>query len=219
MKELFPGVYTYENKLWTRNLVPGVSVYGEKLVKYGGTEYREWDPFRSKLAGAIKKQLKYFPFKKGSIVLYLGASTGTTISHLSDIITDGEIYGVELSKRMIMELAKLAEQRENIIPILADARVPEEYKDVGTVDILYQDVAQPDQIDIFLKNAKLFKPKWGMLALKTQSIDISKEPEEILESSLQPLREKFDILQTIKLDPYDKLHYFLVLKDKEGKTI
>jgi len=215
MEEIFPGVYEHEKRLYTKNLVPGKSVYGERLLNYKGVEYREWDPFRSKLAGAIKKSLNYFPFEKDSKVLYLGASTGTTISHLSDIVTDGEIYGVELSKRMIMELVKLAEDRENIIPILADARMPQEYEEVGKVDILYQDVAQPDQVDIFLKNTEVFKPEWGFLALKTQSMDISKTPEQLLDISQQQLSKKYDILQTIDLNPFDKMHYFLVLRRKD----
>src|SRR5919199_4845942 len=75
-----------QRQLATLNLVEGNSVYGEKLVRQKGIEYRVWDPYRSKLAGAIKKGLNNLPIKKSMRVLYLGASTGTTVSHVSDIV-------------------------------------------------------------------------------------------------------------------------------------
>lgn len=202
MNLLFRG-----KKIYTKNLTPGISVYGEKLILIEGVEYREWDPYRSKLAGALIKGLANFKFNNSSKVLYLGASTGTTISHISDICINGEIYGVEISKRMVLELVKLSKLRDNIIPILADANKPEEYKEIEKVDILYQDIAQPNQIEILLKNIKLFNPKYVYLCLKTQSIDISKDPSIILKNELSKLN--ITPLEIIELTPYDKHHYFL----------
>ena len=217
MKEKFPGVFEEKKELYTLNMVKGIKVYGEKLVKIGGQEYRRWDPFRSKLAGAIRKGLRNFPFLKNTKVLYLGASTGTTVSHLSDIIREGEIYAVEISPHSMNSLIDVAEKRENIIPILADARKPEEYAEIGKVDVIYQDVAQPDQDDILILNAKRFLKKGGyaLFCVKSQSIDVTKKPKDVFESVKNKIKQYFEIEEEIPLDPYDKDHLFLVLRFKE----
>ncbi|MFA5049493.1 MAG: fibrillarin-like rRNA/tRNA 2'-O-methyltransferase [Candidatus Paceibacterota bacterium] len=216
MEKIFFGVFKKNKFIYTNNLIPGKTVYGERIVKEEGIEYRSWDPFRSKLGGAIRKGLANWPFEKNSKILYLGASTGTTISHLSDICTNGEIYSVEISAHVLERLVMLSEKRENIIPIMADARQPQEYLEVGEVDILYEDVAQPDQSDILLKNAGLFLKKGGIafFAIKSQSIDVLKNPQEIYDKIIKELQDKFEILEKIKLEPYDKDHLFLVLKRK-----
>ena len=140
-----------ERKLATENLVPGNQVYKEKLIVKKGIEYRLWDPFRSKLAAAIMNELEYFPFENKTKVLYLGASTGTTISHISDIVgPSGIVFGVEHASRVARDfLDRVASHRSNIIPILQDARKPKEYFSVfGKVDVIYVDIAQPDQTKI-----------------------------------------------------------------------
>ena len=86
MKEISHGIFSDNGKIFTLNMRPGQKVYGEPLVKNGKKEYREWIPYRSKLAAAIKKGLKKIPIKKGMKILYLGSATGTTPSHLSDIV-------------------------------------------------------------------------------------------------------------------------------------
>ncbi|MBS3067148.1 fibrillarin-like rRNA/tRNA 2'-O-methyltransferase [Candidatus Micrarchaeota archaeon] len=214
MKSIFTGVYLLDNKLATLNAVPGKQVYNEHLIKREGKEFRLWDPFRSKLAAAVKKSLKTFPFVAGSKVLYLGASTGTTVSHLSDIIGNGEIFAIEISAHVMKSLLRLADQRNNIIPILADANKPREYRDVGQVDVLYQDVAQANQSEILIKNAQQFlKPEGiAMLAIKSQSIDVTKKPSEVFEQELRKLSEFFEVLETFELEPFDKDHLFVVLK-------
>ncbi|HUK84302.1 MAG TPA: fibrillarin-like rRNA/tRNA 2'-O-methyltransferase, partial [Candidatus Acidoferrum sp.] len=68
-------------RLATVNLTPGLNVYGERLVKVKGVEYRIWDAFRSKLAAAILKGVDNVPIEPGFKVLYLGAASGTTPSH------------------------------------------------------------------------------------------------------------------------------------------
>ncbi len=217
MQQLFPGAYTIDGRLATINMVPGLAVYNERLVKKEGTEYRMWDPFRSKLAGALKKGLKNFPFGSGTKILYLGASTGTTISHLSDIVEKkGEIYAVEIASQPIKSLLKLSEHRGNIIPILGDARQPHEYKEVGEVDVIYQDVAQPDQSDILIMNAKEFLKKDGvaLIAIKSQSIDVTKKPREVFEAELKKLSAYFEVLEKYELEPFDHDHLFVVLRKK-----
>ncbi|MGC8812667.1 MAG: fibrillarin-like rRNA/tRNA 2'-O-methyltransferase [Candidatus Aenigmatarchaeota archaeon] len=213
----FEGVYLVDNKICTVNLCPGKNVYGEQLFKIKETEYREWVPFRSKLCAAIKKGIKYFPFKKGSKVLYLGAGSGTTISHISDILgKDGIIYAVEISERPLRDLVKLAEIRQNITPILADARLTETYENLifEKVDTIYEDVADPDQIKILIKNSEKFLKQGGIaeIAIKSQSISSVKPPKEVYKECLQELGKKFEVLDKVELDPYEKFHLFVVLK-------
>ena len=86
-------------KLYTKNLIPSSNVYGEKFIIFRNMEYREWDPYRSKLAAILLKNPSINIFEKDLNCLYLGASSGTTISHLSDIIIEGVIYGVEFAPR------------------------------------------------------------------------------------------------------------------------
>ncbi|MUM63894.1 fibrillarin-like rRNA/tRNA 2'-O-methyltransferase [Acidianus infernus] len=206
-------------RLCTKNLAPGYSVYGERLIKYNGIEYREWNAFRSKLAGAILKGLKENPVKKGVKVLYLGAASGTTPSHVSDIVEkEGKVYGVEFSPRVVRELILVAQRRPNLFPILADARFPQSYMPlIENVDVLYVDIAQPDQTDIAIYNAKIFLKEGGslLLAIKARSIDVTKNPEEIFKEEASKLeRSNFDVKQVINLDPYDKDHAMVLARFK-----
>jgi len=213
----FEGVYLIGNKICTLNLTPGKNVYGEQLIKVKEKEYREWVPFRSKLCAAIKKGIKIFPFKKGSKILYLGAGSGTTISHISDIIgKEGIIYAVEISERPLRDLVELAEIRKNIVPILADARLPETYENLilEKVDVIYEDVADPDQIKILVKNSEKFLKQGGIaeIAIKSQSISSTKPPKEVYKECLEELGKHFEILDKVELNPYEKFHLFVVLK-------
>ena len=179
-----------------------------------------WEPFRSKLAAAIMNGLEIFPFKNKSKVLYLGVSTGTTISHISDIVgLNGIIFGVEHASRVAREfLDRVATHRKNIIPILQDARKPKEYFSVfGKVDVVYVDIAQPDQTEIAIANCKLYLQKKGFLFLviKTRSIDVTKPPKQIIEEEINKMKNYFDILQTIDLQPYDKDHAIVIAQSKE----
>lgn len=215
----FDGVYSIDGRLATLNLLPGVRVYGEDLVKVGRTEYRIWDNYRSKPAAALKKKLKVFPLKKGMTVLYLGAASGTTVSHFSDIVgKEGIIYGIDIAERVLRELIHHAELRGNIVPILADAKLPEKYAGqiFGQVDLVFEDVASKDQIEILIRNAGKFLAPGGyaMIAIKSQSIDVTKQPKEIYEESLKELEKHFEILDKVELDPYEKMHMFVVLRKK-----
>ncbi|MCD6557552.1 MAG: fibrillarin-like rRNA/tRNA 2'-O-methyltransferase [Candidatus Aenigmarchaeota archaeon] len=216
MKEIFNGIFRSEKKLYTKNLVPGARVYGEKLVNLAGTEYREWDPRRSKLAAAILNGLKNVPIKSGSLILYLGISAGTTASHISDIIgKDGLIYGIEISERMMRELMPVAEKRSNIVPILSDARKPEEYFWIEKVDLIYVDVADPQEMEIFIRNAEKFLKSggFGMIAIKSQSIDVTKSPEVVYKQETTKLkRAGFTILEQIELSPYQGGHAFVLVE-------
>lgn len=206
-----------EQKLATENLVPGNQVYKEKLVTKKGIEYRLWDPFRSKLAAAIMNGLEDFPFKENSSVLYLGVSTGTTVSHISDIIgPKGIVFGVEHSSRVARDfLDRVVSHRKNIIPIIQDARQPKDYFSVyNKVDVVYSDIAQPDQTEIAISNCKSYLKDRGFLFLviKTRSIDVTKSPKKIIENESKKLQNNFEIIQQINLLPYDKDHAMIVAR-------
>ena len=201
-----------EKHLATLNLVVGNNVYGEKVVKYKKDQYRIWDPFRSKLAGALKKGLRKLPITNGTKVLYLGASTGTTVSHISDIIGfSGIVFAVEPAVRVARELIEnVASKRRNVVPIVEDARKPQSYFSVfGKVDVVYCDIAQPDQTDIAIGNCRVYlKPRGAMLIIiKTRSIDVTMEPKAVIAQEAKRLEENgFQIDQIINLDPFDKDH-------------
>jgi len=204
-----------EKKLATQNLVPGNQVYNEKLVQHKGSEYRIWNPFRSKLAAAIMNDLKNFPFNQKSDVLYLGVSTGTTISHISDIVNQGgTIFGIEHASRVARDfLDRVASHRKNIVPIIQDARRPEEFFSVyKKVDIVYVDIAQPDQTNIAIENCRLYLKSGGhlFLVIKTRSIDVVKDPKMVIKDEIKKLETLFDIKQTIDLHPYDKDHAMVI---------
>ena len=215
----FEGIFVLDGKLATVNLTPGQKVYGEELVKEKNIEYRIWDFWRSKPAAAIKKGLKEFPLKEGMKILYLGIASGTTASHFSDIIgREGIIYGVDIAERVLRELIAHAEKRGNIIPFLGDSRKPEDYENVvmEKVDCVYEDVASPDQVQILIRNAQKFLKTKGfaMVAIKSQSIDVTKDPKKIYKESLEELEKYFEIIDKIELDPYEKAHLFVVMKMK-----
>lgn len=201
-----------EKQIATQNLVKGIDVYGEKLVKYEGEEYRVWDPFRSKLAAALQNGLTDLPIMNKSKVMYIGASTGTTVSHISDIIgINGLVFAIESSSRVARELLEnLASKRENIVPILEDARKPRSYFSVfGTVDVLYSDIAQPDQTEIAIANCFIYlKPRGTLLlVVKTRSINVLLNPKTVIAQEAKKLENsKFSIKQIIDLEPYDKDH-------------
>jgi len=216
LREIFQGVYVFGNSLLTRNLVPGRNVYGEKLFSIEGINYRRWDKFRSKLASAMVSGLKTWPFKLDSKVLYLGASTGTTVSHVSDIVRDGIIFAVEISPYVGKKLIDLSKLRDNIIPIIEDANKPEKYLDIESADVLYEDVATPFQSEILLKNARKFLVKGGivMFAVKSQSIDVVMDPKETFKKVESEISSDFEILERIDISKYHKDHIFLVLRKK-----
>ncbi len=212
MEELFPGVFTRKGNIFTKNLIPGEKVYGEKLVSEEGIEYRQWDLFRSKLSASLKNGLEVMPIKEGSTVLYLGAAEGTTISHVSDIVgPTGLIFGVDVSARVMRKFIGISEQRENVVPIIADANKPWTYKDYlegKTIDVLFQDVAQQNQAQIFLKNAEYFLKTGaaGMLVIKAKSISQDSNVANVFSKEIAKLSESFTPKQIVNLKPFEKDH-------------
>lgn len=218
----FAGIYqvTLEDgaqRLATQNLALGRSVYGERLIRFKGAEYRVWDAFRSKLAAAILKNLQTVPIKPGHSVLYLGAASGTTASHISDIVGEkGHVYCVEFASRSLRELVNnVCAYRLNMSPFLEDARFPEKYALFinGKVDCIYCDIAQPEQAKVLADNADVFLKLqgWAMLAVKSQSIDVTREPTEVYQQEAHILKKRsFDVKETVRLEPYDKAHAMII---------
>ena len=216
--EIFTIIRGDTKQLATKNLVPGISVYGEKLVEFEGDEYRLWDAHRSKLGAMVLKKFD-IPIAKDSRVLYLGAASGTTVSHVSDIVPEGIVYAVEFSTRTMRDLVQLCDKRPNIIPILADAGKPYLYAHiVETVDVIFQDIAQPNQAEIAALNAKQFLKKDGplMLAIKARSIDTVVSPKKIFKEEVRKLERDFsvgfEVLKMHELTPYHEDHLGLVAK-------
>lgn len=203
-------------KLATRNLVTGTSVYGERVVNFKGDEYRLWDPYRSKLGAAILKGLKSVPIHQNHKVLYLGAASGTTASHISDVVgEEGHVYCVEFASRSLRELVNnVCVFRYNMSPILADARLPESYRRmVEQVDTVYCDVAQPEQARILADNADMFlvDEGWVMLVIKAQSIDVTKEPSVVYQNEINILKSRgFRVNEVVGLEPFDKAHTIVI---------
>jgi len=209
-----------EDALCTRNMVEGESVYGEKRVSLeqpDGTkvEYRVWNPFRSKLAAAIIGGVENVWIKPESKVLYLGAASGTTVSHVSDMIgPKGTVYAVEFSHRSGRDLINVAKKRTNVIPIIEDARYPAKYRMlVGMVDVIFADVAQPDQARIVAINAHHFLKAGGhfVISIKANCIDSTAAPEAVFAREVNKLREeRFKPTEQITLEPYERDHAVVV---------
>lgn len=217
VRKTFDGVFSINGKIATANLVRGIKVYGEDLINDSGTEYRLWNPYRSKLAAAIINGLKELQIEKGSKVLYLGAATGTTSSHVSDIVGDaGVVYCIEISERNMRELFKACEKRPNMLPLLKDAREVDSYSgETGICDVVYQDIASPDQADILLRNSAILKEDgYAYVAIKSQSIDVTAKPEVVFKKFIDEISGKFEVLERIDIAPYSKMHLFVVLRKR-----
>ena len=207
-------VFTERRNLYTVSRNPGKRVYGERLLGIKGTEYREWVPTRSKLSAYIMCGGRSFPFRKDSTVLYLGAASGTTASHVSDIVSEGKVYCVEFSPRSFRDLVRTAEGRDNMMPILGDATRPEEYSfAMDKVDIVYEDVAQKRQADILVDNMERYCARYGMVSVKARSEDVTADPKEVFRMTESRLRERgCRVIESVPLDPYEKDHMMIVVE-------
>jgi fibrillarin-like pre-rRNA processing protein len=209
----WPEVWREGRELYTRNAEPGVKVYGESLRSADGVEYREWDPWRSKLAALLVQGAPAEVVARPRSVLYLGGAHGTTASHLSDLWPGSPIFVVEKSPASFAPLLALARRRKNLLPILADAQLPERYRaDVGEVDWLYQDVAQRDQVRIFRENAEacLSPHGRGVLMLKVRSVTQRRPAAAIVRESRGGLgRAGFTIDGEWSLSPFARDHVAL----------
>jgi len=211
-------VYQDKNNLYTVNLNPGKKVYDEQLIKQNNIEYREWDPYGSKLASAILNGSKNIFLRKDDVVLYLGSASGTTVSHVSDIIGKGGfVFAVDMSPRVMRDLIFNLESRKNVAPILENAnKIKSLLEKISTVDLIYQDIAQKNQVEILIKNINMFLKKDGyaIIAIKARSIDVTKNPKEIFKEVREKLEKELIIVDYRTLEPYQKDHVMFICKNK-----
>jgi fibrillarin-like pre-rRNA processing protein len=181
-------------------------VYNERML--GGE--RVWDPYRSKLA-ALYYTGTGIELTPRMRVLYLGAANGTTVSHVADYAE--VVYAVELAPRPMQDLLEVARRRKNVVPIMADAARPEQYAPlVEPVDLLYQDVAQPDQATIAIRNSVFLQSGGNLiLMLKTRSVDVRKDPGEVFRATVDALTAAGLLVQeSVWLVPYHRDHAAIV---------
>lgn len=210
------GFFKQKNKLFT-NTKFDEKYFDERIIKVDNKLYKEIDPKRSKLAAAIMKGLSQTGIKQDSTILYLGASHGYTVSFLSDVVFSGAVFALDFSPVVMRDMVLIAEKRENIIPLLEDAKKPEDYKQkIVPVDVVFQDVAQKDQVKIFLDNCNLHLKEggFGLLALKARSVDITKKPKEVFKNARIQIEKEYAIVDYRELDPFEKDHAFFVVKKK-----
>jgi rRNA 2'-O-methyltransferase fibrillarin len=218
--------------LVTKNLTPGESVYGEKRISVESnpnaeptsngeeaaalkTEYRVWNPFRSKLAAGILGGLDDIFIRPGAKVLYLGAASGTSVSHVADIVgPTGVVFAVEFSLRSGRDLINMATHRTNVIPIVEDARHPLRYRMlVSMVDVIFADVAQPDQARIVGLNAHNFLKVGGgvVVSIKANCIDSTAPAEQVFAREVQKLREeRIKPMEQLTLEPFERDHCIVI---------
>ena len=219
----FPGMFLARGQLdalVTKSMVPGEKVYQEKLISVQDSlgekiEYRVWNPYRSKIAAAILGGVDSLGVAPGAKVLYLGAASGTTVSHVSDVIgPEGTVYAVEFSQRSGRDLVNMAKKRTNVVPIVDDARRPLRYRMVvPMVDALFADVAQPDQARILGINAQYFLKNGGhfMISIKANCVDSTKEPKVVFKEQVEILKSMgFFPKEMITLEPYEIDHAVVV---------
>ena len=170
-----------------------------------GSKWISWNPYHSKLSAYVLGKGKNWPFTKESKILYLGSAEGNTVKFLSKLCVNGEIIAIDISAIAMAELIALAEKETNIIPFLGDAHFPNKYQAYARKpDILYQDVAQADQIEIFTRNYKFFNPKCGFLMIKSRSM--SGKDKNIFDKVENILKKEFNYLEIIDITKWAKGH-------------
>lgn len=184
-----------------RLLSPGKIRRGDRV--YNGL--RIWPPERSKLAALC--YLDTDPPIDNVRVLYLGAAAGTTVSFVADYAE--VVYAIEFSRRPMQSLIRLCQERKNVIPFFEDARHPERYRPfVELVDVVIQDIAQPDQPEIAITNLFFLKPG-GMLILflKIFSISVSESQGDICNRAVSRLGSAgLRGIKTVSLEKYHAGH-------------
>lgn len=187
-----------------------------KILKKNSNKH-EWNPYTSKWKAALDKGLNA-KLRGDENILYLGASSGTTISHLCKI-TSGIIFGVEKAPLMMIPLIRLCQKTNNIAPLFCDARDAEYIREHiynTPIDILFQDIPSIDQVNIIKKASNLVGSNCRIfLSLKTQSIS-QKDWKKTAQKAKKELEKSFEILDCISLEPFHQKHFFFVMKKLQG---
>jgi fibrillarin-like pre-rRNA processing protein len=209
----FPNVAEEKGRLYTKSTYTD---FGEELVEREGFTWRPWDRRRSKLASAIAKRMSQIGIREGDSVLYLGASHGYTPTFVSDIVGEkGTVFCLDFAPNVVRDLLHKCRGRQNMIPLLADAKHPASYSHRLTgVDVVFQDIAQKDQVGIFVRNCKLYLKEggFGLLSLKARSIDVTRHPKDIFKEAYKEIEAHLKVVDYRELDPFERDHAFFVVK-------
>jgi len=188
----------------------GDPVYGEPT----DGEWRLWDAGRSKLGAMLESGMKV-DLSGVDSVLYLGAASGTTVSHVADFA--GPTYAIEFAPRPVRDLLGVAENRPNLFPLLKDARKPETYAHIveSDVDLLVQDVATRGQAAVAVDNAR-FLADDGLLclAVKARSEDVTADPETVFERVHEELGTAYQTVDSQRLEPFHDDHLGIVARKR-----
>ncbi|MFQ3295474.1 MAG: fibrillarin-like pre-rRNA processing protein [Natrialbaceae archaeon] len=195
-----------EKRLVTR----GEPVYGEPVVD----GWRLWDARRSKLAAMLELGVDT-GLSADDSVLYLGAASGTTVSHVADFA--GPTYAVEFAPRPMRDLLDATETRDRLFPLLSDARRPKTYAHVveSGVDAVVQDVATRGQATVAVRNRQFLADEGRLIAvIKARSEDVTAKPETVFEAALEELRSTYEVLETNRLDPLHEDHLGVIARPR-----
>ena len=171
--------------------------------------WRRWNPDRSKVGAMLEHGMDH-RLSGVERVLYLGAASGTTVSHVADFA--GPTYAVEFAARPMRDLVAVAEDRQRLFPLLKDARKPETYAHVvEPVDVLTQDVATRGQAEVALANRQFLDDDGRLLmAIKARSEDVTADPETVFDEVVATLEEGYEITDRRRLEPYHDDHLGVV---------
>ncbi|MFW5949991.1 MAG: fibrillarin-like rRNA/tRNA 2'-O-methyltransferase [archaeon] len=194
-----------ESALATR----GAPVYGEPVVD----GWRRWDTHRSKLGTMLDRDVDT-GLQGGETILYLGAASGTTVSHVADFA--GPTYAVEFAPRPVRDLVHVARARDRLFPLLKDARVPETYAHVvEPVDVLIQDVATRDQAAVAIVNRQFLREDGRLImAIKARSEDVTRSPESVFDDAVETLQRDYEIIERVSLEPHHEDHLGVVARPR-----
>jgi fibrillarin-like pre-rRNA processing protein len=191
-----------EDRLVTR----GEPVYGEPT----DGDWRLWDARRSKLGAMLERGMD-LGLSGDERVLYLGAAAGTTVSHVADFA--GPTYAVEFAARPTRDLLDVADARQNLFPLLKDARRPETYAHiVEPVDVIVQDVATRGQARVARANRQFLREDGRLLAaVKARSEDVTADPTDVFDKFLTEL-DGYEVSGTERLEPFHDDHLAVVAR-------
>lgn len=179
-----------------------------------GSFIRTFGPQRipGKLGAYIAKGGRAWDARPGENVLYLGAAHGVTVTWVAEHAGNGTVVAIEKSPVASLDLLDAATPRKNLLPFVGDASRPASYASiVPPLGLVYQDVAQRDQVQIFLRNARHFRPRRGFIAIKARSIAVDKAPREVFDAAAAELqRSGADVVDAVVLDPFHKDHAMIV---------
>jgi len=190
----------------------GEPVYGEPTEG----SWRAWNPSRSKLGAMLELGMDTgVTGGDEETVLYLGAASGTTVSHVADF--SGPTYAVEFAPRPARDLVATAASRPRLFPLLKDARKPSTYAHVveSDVDAIIQDVATRGQATVAVRNRQFLADDGRLvLAVKARSEDVTADPETVFESVRSDLEDAYEVLETRRLDRYHTDHLGIVARPR-----